>query len=168
MNRVAHFEKVSFEEYAETRHRLSNSDSLTDDDIRAEWEAIKLPTRATQGSAGYDFYLPIDIALQPDSNLFFPTGIRCQIDNGWALMLFPKSGLGSKYGTRLLNTTGIVDSDYYNSSNEGHIMCGMTVSRSVSLWKGNKFMQGLLIPYGITKDDNVTESRDGGFGSTGA
>ena len=168
MNRIARFEKVSLSEYMETRFRLTHPETLTEDAVREEWEAIKLPTRATKGSAGYDIYTPMDVFLDPSVNLFFPTGIRCRIEGEWVLMLYPKSGLGCKYGTRLLNTTGVVDSDYYFSENEGHIMCGLTVSRPTTIWRGNKFMQGIFLPYGITTDDNVTEIRDGGFGSTGA
>lgn len=47
-------------------------------------------------------------------------------------------------------------------------MCGMTVGKDLALEAGMKYMQGILLPYGITKDDDIDGVRNGGFGSTGA
>jgi dUTP pyrophosphatase len=70
---------------------------------------------------------------------------------------------------RLANTVGIIDSDYYFSDNEGHIMAKIAVEgdQPVLLKVGERFMQGIFIPYGITYTDKATEVRNGGFGSTG-
>ena len=69
------------------------------------------------------------------------------------------------------NTVGIIDSDYYNSDNEGHIFCKITndtnEDKTVSVNKGTGFCQGIFVEYGITFDDDVTDERNGGFGSTG-
>ena len=65
------------------------------------------------------------------------------------------------------NTIGIIDSDYYNSDNEGHIMVKFSVDRPLTLHKGDKFCQGIFILYGVTFDDNADGIRNGGFGSTG-
>lgn len=167
MDRIAKFSKVSLDQYIADYRKMIPSSRYSDDDLKAKWEAINVPVRSTSGSAGYDFFMPDDMDFAVDRNVFFPTGIRCQINEGWFLSLFPKSGLGTKYGTSLMNTVGIVDSDYYFSSNEGHIMVGMSVKRGFHLNAGDKFMQGIFIPYGITTDDNVDQKRDGGFGSTG-
>lgn len=162
---IAKFKKVSLEQYKQAWANLHRT--FTDKEIEEEWENIQLPVRATCGSAGYDFFLPKYMHFSPNVNSFFPTGIRCEIVPGWVLMIVPKSGLGNKHGTRLLNTTGVIDEDYYYSDNEGHIMVGMSVDRPLALSAGSKIVQGLFLPFGITIDDNVGTVRNGGFGSTG-
>lgn len=161
MQRIATFEKVSFEQFSENFSR---------EDVRRVYAAIKLPKRATKGSAGYDFYLTKDISLAPGQTALVPTGIRVRIDEGWTLQLYPRSGLGFKYRLQLNNTVGIIDSDYYFSKNEGHIFCKITndskEGKTVELKEGDAFCQGLFLPFGITTDDDTEGIRDGGFGST--
>ena len=126
-------------------------------------------TGATKGSAGYDFKSPIPFILHKDKPTIIPTGIRVKIDDGWVLKLYPRSGLGFKYGLKLLNTIGIIDSDYYNSDNEGHIMLKMLHTEGeymIPFYTGDKIMQGVFVEYGITKNDVSNETRNGGFGST--
>lgn len=133
------------------------------------YKDIILPTRATKGSAGYDIHLPMDITLFPNETKLIPIGIKCKIKNGWFLGAFPKSGLGFKYGLRLDNTIGVIDSDYYNNSNnEGHIMVQVTnpSTETILLEKGKSICQGIFIPFGITEDDETEGIRNGGFGST--
>ena len=93
-----------------------------------------------------------------------PTGIRSKINNGWVLKIYPRSGLGFKHRVQLDNTVGIIDADYYNSSNEGHIM--IKLSCSVAVNAGDGFAQGIFVQFGITFDDDASGVRDGGFGST--
>ncbi len=156
--RIAKFEKVSQEEF------LKACDSLE------VYNDIKLPKRATVGSAGYDFYAPFDITLAPGETIKIPTGIRVQMEVNYVLKLYPRSGLGFKYRLQLNNTVGIIDSDYYYSDNEGHIFAKITndsnEGKTVTISKGDGFMQGIFIEYGITFDDDTTEIRNGGFGST--
>ena len=89
---------------------------------------------------------------------------------GWALLLFPRSGLGFKYRLQLDNTVGVVDSDYYDADNEGHIFIKLTndsrEGRVLSLKAGEAFAQGIFLPFGITKEDTANAGRTGGFGST--
>ena len=156
--RIAKFEKVSQEEF------LKACDSLE------VYNDIKLPKRATVGSAGYDFYAPFDITLAPGETIKIPTGIRVQMEVNYVLKLYPRSGLGFKYRLQLNNTVDIIDSDYYYSDNEGHIFAKITndsnEGKTVTINKGDGFMQGIFIEYGITVDDDTTEIRNGGFGST--
>lgn len=165
MKRIAKFEKVSIEQYRKDWDEL-----ICSEECDAVYEAIKLPKRATVGSAGYDFFAPFDISLNPRETIKIPTGIRVKIDDGWVLKLYPRSGLGFKFRLQLNNTVGIVDSDYYNSDNEGHIFCKITndsnENKTVSVKSGEGFCQGLFIEYGITYDDDAVEIRNGGFGST--
>ncbi|MGN0581954.1 MAG: deoxyuridine 5'-triphosphate nucleotidohydrolase, partial [Oscillospiraceae bacterium] len=135
------------------------------------YEGIKIPARATSGSAGYDFCTPVGFSLAPGETIKIPTGIRVKIEEGWMLGLYPRSGLGFKYRMQLNNTVGIIDSDYYYSDNEGHIMVKFTnasnTGLTINLNAGDAFSQGIFTEYGITFDDDATGVRNGGFGSTG-
>jgi dUTP pyrophosphatase len=166
MKKIAQFEKVSYKEFASG---FENS-NLTSDEIREMYDSLPLPKRATIGSAGYDFFAPFDITLAPGETIKIPTGIRAKMEVEWVLKLYPRSGLGFKYRLQLNNTVGIIDSDYYYSSNEGHIFAKITndsnENKTVEIKAHTGFMQGIFIEYGITYDDSVVEVRDGGFGST--
>lgn len=167
MERIAVFEKVSFSQFEADWKK--NFPETTD--IKAVYDSIKLPKRATTGSAGYDFYAPANIMLEKGKSVLIPTGIRSKIENGWVLNIFPRSGLGFKHRVQLDNTVGIIDSDYYNSSNEGHIMIKLSCDaheqgHTVELVAGDGFAQGIFMPFGITLDDDADGIRDGGFGST--
>ena len=165
MKRIAKFEKVSFEQF---QSGFDGEFSL--EEIKEMYANLQLPKRATKGSAGYDFYAPFDITLNPGQTIKIPTGIRASMEDGWVLKLYPRSGLGFKFRLQLNNTVGIIDSDYYHSSNEGHIFAKITndsnEGRIVEIKKNTGFIQGIFLEYGITYDDMVEEIRDGGFGST--
>ena len=166
-NNIAMFQKVSFEEYKNMRVKMFTAeDECTDEELFEEWKAIKLPQRATIGSAGYDFCLPMDVKFTAASKLI-PTGIRAKIAEGWVLMLFPRSGLGTKHGFALDNTVGIIDSDYFHADNEGHIMAKAHVSDVLDMQAGQRFIQGVFVPFGIASNGNTTATRHGGLGSTG-
>ena len=162
--RIARFEIVSFEQFK------SGFDVENEEEIKALYDTIKLPKRATKGSAGYDFYAPFDITLAPGETIKIPTGIRAYMEENYVLKLYPRSGLGFKYRLQLNNTVGIIDSDYYYSDNEGHIFAKITndsnENKTLSIAKGTGFMQGIFVEYGITFDDDTTSIRNGGFGST--
>ena len=164
MKTLCKFEKVSFEEFKKA------FDNKSVEDIQKIYDEIKLPKRATIGSAGYDFYTPISFTLAPNETIKIPTGIRCEMKIGWVLSLYPRSGLGFKYRVQLNNTIGIVDSDYYYSDNEGHIFVKLTNAsneeKTVILNAGDGFCQGIFTEYGITEDDDTEGIRNGGFGST--
>ena len=168
MKRIAEFQKVSFEEFRKGYEAFA--EGMTEGEIRAVYDRITLPKRATKGSAGYDFHLTLPIELKPGETVKIPTGIRCRMEEDWVLMLFPRSGLGFKFRLQLNNTVGVIDSDYYGSDNEGHIFARITndsnEGKTVSLKEGDAFIQGVFLPYGITVDDEVTDVRNGGFGST--
>lgn len=161
MRRIAKFEKVSLAQFQSGCARP---------DSESVYESIKLPRRATTGSAGYDFFAPFDIVLEAGQTAKIPTGIRVRIDEGWLLSLYPRSGLGFKFRLQLDNTVGIIDSDYYNSDNEGHIFAKITndsrEGKTVTIPAGTSFMQGIFTEYGITEDDDADGVRNGGFGST--
>lgn len=166
MKRIAAFEKVSTERFLNDSVDICSVLELAKD----AYDKIKLPKRATKGSAGYDFYAPFDFKLEPGQTIKIPTGIRCKMEDGWVLKIYPRSGLGFKYRLQLNNTVGIIDSDYYYSDNEGHIMIKVTndsnENKIVDVKQGQGFAQGIFVEFGITYDDDVTNERNGGFGST--
>ena len=166
MKRIAKFHKVSKE-----RFTADWIDTFAQSQEEAEkvYEAIRLPKRATAGSAGYDFFAPAEFILKPGETVKIPTGIRVEMQPEWVLKCYPRSGLGFKYRLQLNNTVGIIDSDYFYSDNEGHIMVKITNEgvKTMKVAKGDGFCQGIFLPYGITEDDSVETKRNGGFGSTG-
>ncbi len=156
--KVTKFEKISWNEFKKTHQ------------IEKDYDDIILPKRATKGSAGYDFFAPYDFSLCPGETIKVATGIKVKIDEGWFLGIFPRSSLGFKYRLQLDNTVGIIDSDYYNALNEGHIFIKLTNDShnelTVTVKKGEAFAQGIFIPFGITIDDDACSKRTGGMGST--
>ena len=160
MQRVAQFMKVSPERFAADW-------SL---DAPNPYDALKLPRRATAGSAGYDFYSPLEFSLAPGEFIKIPTGMRARIDEGWVLMLYPRSGQGFKYRVQLYNSVGVIDSDYFGAANEGHIQIKIVNAneegKTLTVRMGEAFAQGVFLPYGITVDDDAADVRTGGFGST--
>lgn len=166
--RVAKFEKVSFEQFK--KDWVDTFGDVLENEMKEVYENIHLPRRATSGSAGYDFFSPITFSLKPNETIKIPTGIRCSIHSDWVLKCYPRSGLGFKYRLQCNNTVGIIDSDYYYSDNEGHIFLKMTndsnEDKTVTVNRGDGFAQGIFVEYGITLDDNVTDIRNGGMGST--
>ena len=178
MRRIARFEKVSFPEFEKCyedvlkENAVETTGAEKENRTRTEvvYEAIVLPKRATAGSAGYDFFSTCDVTLQPGESVKIPTGIRAYMEPGWVLMLYPRSGLGFRYRMQLANTVGVIDSDYYNSDNEGHIQIKITNDsrdgKVLQIKTGDAFAQGIFMEYGITEDDDVETTRNGGFGST--
>ena len=192
MQKVGRFFKVSEDQFAEAMRQCFPN--YTDEEIHGFYEQIKLPRRATSGSGGYDFFAPFPFSLSPGNSIKIPTGIRVGIDPGWWLACLPRSSLGFKYRFQLDNTVGVIDSDYFLSDNEGHIFfkctyagpgpeptpdledvldCSFsnkwaewTEKNKLKIAQGGAFAQAIFLPFGITYDDDATEMRNGGFGST--
>ena len=173
MIRVGEFEKVSYKQFhAAMIDEFGKEVTDIHLDIQEIYDKIELPTRATSGSAGYDFKAPFIIAIPPKGNIKIPTGIRVKIEEGWWLGCLPRSGLGFKFRLQLDNTLGVIDSDYSYSDNEGHIFVKLTndtnKGKTLTISAGDGFMQAIFLPYGITHSDNAQTVRNGGMGSTGA
>ena len=168
MKKIAQFFKVSPNIFMDAVRE--GFPSYTEAELKKMYEEILLPRRATVGSAGYDFFAPLSFSLAPAGTIKIPTGIRVRIDEGWVLQLYPRSSLGFRYRLQMNNTVGIIDSDYFNSGNEGHIFIKLTndtnEGRTVSVTQGSALVQGIFLEYGITVDDAAEGIRDGGLGST--
>ena len=141
-------------------------------------DGIKMPRRSTIGSAGYDFFSPDTYELKPNEWTMIDTGVSlegneyvytkfdtCMLHDfeKWFMMLAPRSGLSNKYGFRIRNTIGIIDMDYRDT-----IKVMVTVDEVYTLEKGEKFVQGIILPFGVfTGEIKPSETRTGGHGSTG-
>lgn len=167
--RCGEFEKVSLRQFREAM--ASVWPMMSEVAVLASYRAIELPSRATKGSAGYDIKAPFSFALEPDKQVIIPTGIRVKMQSDWYFSIFPRSGMGFKHGVQLANTVGIIDADYYDSDNEGHIFLKLTRQSgnedTVFVNAGDGIVQGIFVPFGITYSDNADGKRNGGFGSTG-
>lgn len=138
---------------------------------------VKMPRRATLGSAGYDFFSPGTYELRPGEWTMIDTGVSlegneyvytkfdtCMLHDfeKWFMMLVPKSGLSTKYGFQV-RSIGIIDMDYRDT-----IKAMVSVDAPYVLQKDEKFMQGILLPFGVFVGEiKPTEARNGGHGSTG-
>lgn len=161
-NNINKFEKVSFNEFQKHFNF----------DVSLNYQDLSLPKRATKKSCGYDFFSPITFSLKPNESILIPTGIRVKMANNLFLMIVPRSSLGFNYRFQLDNTCGIIDADYYNSENEGHIFLKLTNNsfdnKTVNIKKGERIVQGIFMQYFLTEDDleEELEFRNGGIGST--
>ena len=157
---IAKFTRVSEGQYAEAMGEREGFLPLNE---------IPLPKRATRGSAGYDFVSPLEITVPAGGTALIPTGIRAEMEPGWVLMLFPRSSLGFRHMLRLANTVGVIDSDYAFAKNEGHIMVKLRnpLDTPVTIGRGERFCQGVFLPYGTAEEEEDFAERSGGMGSTG-
>lgn len=131
---------------------------------------VALPKRATINSAGYDFFAPEDVTLSAKSLTTVMTGIKCKLEPCMVLILANRSSNPSKKSLFLANGVGIVDADYYNNpDNEGEIgfVFYNNNEKDVEIKKNEKIGQGIITTYIKVEGDNTTDSRTGGFGSTG-
>lgn len=166
---MSHFEKVSYEQWKAD----CGIKGLPDRELKQWYEAIRLPQQATAASAGCDFFMPFNLNFEAGSRFRIATGIRWVTDRtgndrGKVLLVVPRSGLGFKYGIRLTNTVGVIDADYCDADNEGHIIISMDnpFGSTIELPEGKAFAQGIVVNYEIPDGAASEEARDGGFGST--
>ena len=168
---MPHFDVVSFEQFK--KDWMNTFDDYNDtyediEEIKDIYNGIKLPSRGTAYSAGYDFFSPIHFCLKPGESIMIPTGIRAYMPNNMVLKIYPRSGLGSKYQLCLANTVAVVDADYINADNEGDILLKLVNrgDKMVTIEKDKGIVQGVFSKYYTTHDDQADTMRIGGFGST--
>jgi len=128
-----------------------------------------LPGRKTKHSAGYDLSAADTVIISPNKIVLVPTGIKAYMQPDEYLGLHIRSGLAVKTGLMLVNSQGIIDSDYYNNlDNEGHIMIALinVSDQPVTLQAGERIAQGIFYKYLLADNDQASTTRSGGFGST--
>jgi dUTP pyrophosphatase len=168
--RMNKFEKISERQFFIDFAEYLDGESLDIRDGKAIYNMIKLPKRATTGSAGHDFFAPYDITIPPKGTVKVPTGIRVILDEDKFLAIYPRSGLGFKYKMQLFNSVGVIDADYINSDNEGHIWCKFyndsPDGKTITIKQGEAMCQGIIQQFFKTVDDETDGIRNGGIGST--
>lgn len=138
--------------------------------LSTENDTSLLPERSTAHSAGYDIKSAEDITIEPGQIKLVKTNIKAAMEHDEVLYLYDRSSNPRKKGIVLINSVGVIDSDYYNNpDNEGHIMGQFMniTDKPVELKRGERMMQGVFMKYLTVDDDSATGSRMGGFGSTG-
>ena len=131
----------------------------------------QLPSRATEGSAGYDLCacLPEPMTIGPGKIGRVPTGIALEIPAGFAGLIYARSGLACKQGLAPANKVGVIDPDY-----RGEVLIALhnhsDAVRTVE--PGDRIAQLILTPYltadfQLAEDLTETDRGAGGFGSTG-
>ena len=107
----------------------------------------RLPERSTRCSAGYDFYNPVRVEIEPHTLKVIPTGIKAQFPPDMYLKLCNRSSNPKKKGVILANGIGVVDADYYgNPDNDGEIgFMFYNFTDQVSVFEaGDKLGQGIF------------------------
>ena len=163
--KVCRFEKVSFEEFKTTCIKLgAYGDNKY---LKLVYDNIKLPQRSTKRSSGYDFFYPglIPLNINKGKSTLIPTGIRCVfLEDGYDLSIYPRSGMGFKYRLHFDNGTPIIDNDYFESDNEGHIMlkisCDPRHTDSFTINTGDKFAQGIIRDFYLAEGDDDIEKEN--------
>ena len=162
----SNIEKVRGFEFVD-RVFVDGADSITD-----ESPIYIKPKRSTKKSAGYDIFSPIDFRLAPGEEILIKLGIKAYMQDDEYLMIVPRSGLGFKFYSRLANTVGIIDADYYNNEdNEGEIAVKIrneSTDKELIVEKGKAICQAIFMKYLLVDGDSTDEGgeRKGGFGST--
>lgn len=163
---MSKFEKVSFNQWKAD----CGFGSLEDSVLEKMYDSIQLPHQATAASAGCDFFMPFSLNLTAGDKFRIASGIRWVSgeDRDKVLLIVPRSGLGFKYGIKLSNTVGVIDADYCDSDNEGHIIISLEnpSDKDVMLEAGKPFVQGIIVKYEIPDGAQSDAGRNGGFGST--
>ena len=155
---MRYFEKISFEQF--------KKDISCDKDL---YNNYILPKRATKNSVGYDFFAINDISIKPGEIVKIPTGYKAKFNDNEALLIIIRSSLGFKYNLRLTNQVGLIESDYYNNeSNEGHMWVSLQNEgqEEVTIKKNTAYSQGIFINFLKIDNDETTNIRKGGLGST--
>ena len=149
------FEKVSIDEFSKYYDKKL-------------YEEYDLPKRMTRHSAGYDFLAIEGFTIKPGEIKKIPTGYKATFGTDEMLMILVRSSMGFKYNVRMTNQVGIIESDYNNIDNEGHMFVSLQNEgdRDFVVKKGGGYAQGIFTKFLICDDDITTNERQGGLGST--
>ena len=134
-------------------------------------EIATIPRKATPGSAGFDLFSINSEIIWAGCRIMVPTGIACEISDGWYGRIAPRSGLAVKYGIDVL--AGVIDSDYRgeikvilqnHGSHEVEIESNQAIAQLIFEHCYNDHVE-IITDFDDIKSE--TERGDGGFGSTG-
>lgn len=131
---------------------------------------LPLPEYAYPGDAGLDLCAAVDCTLKPLERMPIPTGLKVAIPAGYAGFVQPRSGIAAREGLSMVNTPGLIDSQY-----RGELVCiaiNLDPERSIEIHKGDRIAQLVILPVPQVTLEPVesldeTERNEKGFGSSG-
>ncbi len=132
--------------------------------------SVSLPSYQTAGSAGFDLAASQEVTIQPGEVALIPTGLVIEVPEGHFLGIFARSSTPLKRGLLVANGVGVVDPDYSGPSDQVLIEVLNFTSRPVTVKKGDRIAQGIIIPAVRVEWQEVERIKDvsrGGFGATG-
>ena len=145
--------------------------TVYDINIKKLDEKAVIPTYGSEYAAGADLYACLDeaITIEPGQTVMVHTGIAVEIPEGFAGLVYARSGLASKKGLAPANKVGVIDSDY-----RGEIQIGLhnLSAEPYTVQPGERIAQMIIMPYFAPVIEEVTSLTEtdrgaGGFGSTG-
>ena len=138
--------------------------------IKLLGDSAKVPTYGSEGAACFDLYAADTVAIAPGRAATVATDVAFEVPDGYVLMVYSRSGHGYKQGLRLVNGTGVIDSDY-----RGEVMVALKNDGKArfTVRHGERIAQMRLEPaprFELVEaaELSATERGAGGFGSTGA
>lgn len=160
------FHKISFKQW--WKDLTEDSRETCHEDLLDAYENLKKPEQKTEGAGGHDIHSPWDYRVYPGETIKIPTGYSVEMPIGYTFKVYPRSSFGTNYEAVLTNTVGVIDSDYFYSSNEGHMWLFMknNGSKILEIKRGDAIAQGIIEKYYIFGINPNAKKRDGGFGST--
>ena len=140
-------------------------------EIKKLREGATIPTYGSKNAAGADLYACLDeaLTLMPGETFLVPTGLSMALPEGYAGLIYARSGLASKKGLAPANKVGVVDSDY-----RGEVMVALHnhSNKAATIEPNERIAQLVITPsiaaaFSVVDELDVTERGEGGFGSTG-
>lgn len=146
------------------------SDSLTLTIQRLD-KTIPLPEYAYPGDAGLDLRAACDYTLLPEGRAAIPTALRIAIPEGYAGFVLPRSGMAARHGLSVVNTPGLIDSQYRGEVTV--LAINHDASEPIIIKKGDRIAQLVIVPVSqarLVEVDTLdeTERNERGFGSSGS
>lgn len=159
---------------------LSEADSLADlmgeprpsalpVKIKLLGDSAKVPTYGTDGAACFDLYAADTVAIAPGRATTVKTDVAFEVPEGYVMMVYSRSGHGYKHGVRLVNSVGVIDSDY-----RGEVVARLhNDGRDTYVVElGERVAQAMIVPvprveFQVVEELSATGRGEGGFGSTG-
>ena len=134
-------------------------------------ERAVLPTYGSEFAAGADLYAVLDeeLTILPGETKLVKTGLAMEIPEGYAGLIYARSGLAAKRGLAPANKVGVVDADY-----RGEVMVALHnhSTQPQTIAPMERIAQLVVAPFlkaeFVQADElEATVRGEGGFGSTG-
>ncbi len=133
-------------------------------------ESLPLPMPATAGAAGFDLYCRSTIVVAPGSIELVPSNVIVRVPDGHVLVVALRSSTPRRKSLIMPNGIGVIDPDYCGPDDEIQIQVLNFGDKQVTLERGERVAQGLLVPlapWSWVEVFATERSNRGGFGSTG-